>query len=113
MVGERQRQLYVSPATQHTNLCQTGGIRQAALPLGENVVGGSQDLLVLLYVLCRGVAAWLIGGHEIDEVHPSQSETIGSGLEGLIGGAGSGTAGDGADLAPPSVLSTWTEKARK
>lgn len=38
VVGERQRQLYVSPATQHVNLCQTGGIRQAALPLGRNVV---------------------------------------------------------------------------
>lgn len=31
------------------------------------------------------VAAWVIGGHEIDEVHPGQSETVGSGLEGLIG----------------------------
>lgn len=55
MVGERQGQLYVSPATQHINLCQTGGIRQAALPLGKKRRLGSQDLLVLLCAVCRGV----------------------------------------------------------
>jgi hypothetical protein len=56
-------------------------------PGGDNVVGISVDILVLCAVSQR----WVIGGREIDEVHPGQSETIGSGL---ISGAG---------LAPPGM----------
>lgn len=44
------------------------------------------------------VTTWLIDGHEIDEVHPSQSETVGSGLKGAHWRRWSDTAGDGADL---------------
>lgn len=61
---------------QTINRCQAGGrIEQAALSWDEKVVW---HLSILFCVLPRG---WLIGGHEIDEVHPGQSETIGSGLE--------------------------------